>query len=445
MRLSLRYRLVAIVPLIALGSCTQRHLGSGVILWESPEYPFRSGEVVEVLEESYIEDTYLVRYAEGEEGIVLPTWRVRFFPKSERATSFAEQYAAYRDNYAFSQRDGLPIRQEANQEAKILYKIRKGELLKVLGRGEQLESAGAYEDYWYEVLTEDGTLGFSFGYLLTNFATEDDPKKEIARLLQYDPFLDMFMTSVWRPEYFWEMILSRKIDLSRFRNDVGLFPDRESKTISLVTHTFSTSFKYEKIERVGSDRYVFADSGFRVLAQSDERISVSYQIGGQNVSTTFVIVKEDIPEIIGQERERRKRVYRSLLQKGNMLRSEAYGDIVLQDDMSFVWRGFDKMPPRVFVREVEGPGEVDFPYFLSGELEKTYDGVISFRFREYTEEETTSFLYKLVADGVQFVFARQESFEKNEIASVGSSPLVVFFRFLSLVESVVNDDGESGR
>ena len=428
-------RCALILSSVLLGcSCTPSYVGYGVFLWSAPEYPFVTGEVVEILDESRIDETYLVTLGGEEEAVLVPTWRVRHFSKPDRARTFTLEYGAYYTIYAFSQRDGLPVRDKPSQEARILYKLQKGQLLKVLRRSEQPETVGAYRDHWYEVLTEDGYQGFCFGYLLTSFSTESDPGEEIARLLEHDPFLDMFLITEWRPEYYWEMITSQKIDLSRFSDEIGLFPEPENGIVRIVTAHYASIFEYERIERVGTDRYVFADSGLRMRALSQNRISVSHQIAGQNVSSVFVQVRESIPKIIQGELERRELVYESFLLRGNMLRSEAYGDIVLDEDLHFFWRGFEKMPAGVFPTDVNGKGTIEFALFLSEDLESDYGGVISFVFDEHPAGPATNFIYTFTGDGVRFIFVRKENIERHEVQDSGSSPLVIYFRFLSLVE-----------
>ena len=73
----------------------------------------------------------------------------------------------YADNaatYASVKLDGLPCRAEPVNTAKQVYRLRKGEVIKILYKGEgQKPMAGktALEGDWYRILTDDGTMDLS--------------------------------------------------------------------------------------------------------------------------------------------------------------------------------------------------------------------------------------------------------------------------------------------
>ncbi len=190
---------LAVALSIALSSCV-RNIGYGLVLWAGEESPIHTGEILPVQQESKIQSTYLIRLPGTKELAEVPTWRMRLFATKEEALQGAEEYAPYQNMYAYSQRDGLPLREEADQEARRVYKLAEGQLVKILSRGEQQITIGNYEDYWYLVLTEDGYQGYCFGYYLPVFSPSGDPKEEVEELMAQDPMLEALLGTDWRPE-----------------------------------------------------------------------------------------------------------------------------------------------------------------------------------------------------------------------------------------------------
>jgi hypothetical protein len=429
--LSLLILCTALAP--ALNSCA-RNIGYGLVLWAGEESPVQTGEILPVQQESQVQSTYLIRLPDTKELTELPTWRMRLFDSKEEALLGAEEYAPYQDMYAYSKRDGLPLREEADQEARRVYKLAEGQLVKVLSRGEQKDTIGNYEDYWYVVLTEDGYQGYCFGYYLPVFRTSGDPKSEAEVLMARDPMLETLLGTDWRPEYFQEMVEKGRIDLTTFGTDFGFFADPEQRQIRLITGKRSYSWSYERLENVGANRYVFegpevGSGGIRINMQSDRRIVCTYSVGDQVLSSVFIAFDEDIEEIVTQEMERRERLAQIFSSRSRVLRSSAYGDIYLEEEMRFRWEDFSRLGEQIFLKGVRGGGTVDFPFYLSDRLSGSFDGVITFRFDEYERDQGASFLYSFESTGVRFEFVRPQGIENLEVVRRDNSPLVIFFNY----------------
>jgi len=425
--------IAALATITALSSCGGRIIGYGLVLWGGPEVSLETGQIVRIQQESQIQNAYLIRKT-GKELIEVPTWRIRLFPDMQQATKGAEEYAAFENVYAYSQRDGLPIREQADPEARRVYKLAEGQLVKVLSRGEAKVNISNLEDYWYEVLTEDGYRGYCFGYYLPVFTTEGDPKVEVADLMARDPMLEILLETTWRPEFFQEMVDKARIDLTVFGSQFGLFFEAEEKQVRLVTGKRSRIFKYEQVENVGANRYVFVSpeagaTDWRVNMQSKQRIVLTYSRADQVLSTVFIDFTDDIEEIVVAEQERRQTLYESFASRGRRLESSAYGRISLQEEMRFEWRDYGRLGRQIFAAEVQGSGSVDFPYYLSSELAGSFDGVISFRFKEYRKDQSTSFLYAFDNSGVRFEYLSPENIENLEAVRRAISPLVIYFNF----------------
>lgn len=374
------------LPALLLVACGPTPLGYGVVLW-SDGGALPAGAVILVLEESSIENRYLVRPGAAERGaepVPVARWRVRVFPEPEQAAAFAAGYAPFAASYGYAARNGLPVRAAASATADIVYKLRAGEVTKVLERSAQPEQVGVYENYWYEVLAADGTVGYTFGEFLPVFESGGDPHAEAARLLAEDATLEQLLATVWRPDEFRAMVVTGRYDLNRFRAEYGLFPDPAAQVFRLVTAAGTREFAYESIERVGDGRYVLlledTVSRLRLTLQSATRLAVTYADGARTVTRIFAALRSDVTELIAAERARRDQRYARLLARGATWRSTGYGTIELDADSGYRWRGFQALVPGLVPAGLPGTGRVDFRYAPGEELAGRYDAVITFLF-----------------------------------------------------------------
>ena len=413
---------------LLLSACT-RGQGYGVVLWAEKDGPLLNGEVVRVAPKARTEGKLLVRSRRLKGSFEVDAWRVRVFPARSKAEAEEERYEAYRDLYAFARREGLPLREQPNQEARRVYRLREGELVKVLERGEAKVKVGVYEDYWYRVLSQDGSEGWCFGRFLPVFQAAGDPQEQAARLVAQDPLLEALTSTTWRPEYFQEMAAGGRIDLERFRPEIGFFIDASRNLASLVLPGFSRSWEYQEIRSVGPGRYLIAGPELRVAMSSRDRLVLSYYRKEQAVSQVFINFTGELEQLIKSEVERRKTRFREFFDRGPVMSSGGYGRIRLQEGSRFTWEGFGRLGEQVFLRPVQGGGTVDFPYHLSAELRARYDGVITFRFDEYAPGEGTSFLYKFDESGVRFEYLSLRYIQDQEAVGVNPAPLVVYFSF----------------
>ena len=373
---------------LALVSCGERSVGTGVVLW-SDGGPLATGALVDVVEESTIEDRYLVRVASADRRQdplpVAPRWRVRVFADPEQAAAFAARYADFVDVYAYAARRGLPVRAQASATAGIVYKLREQEVTKVLERGAEPEQVGSFENYWYHVLTEDGTEGFTFGEFLPLFESTGDPRADAVRLHTADPGLERVLGTAWRPEEYLSMVRRRRFDLLRLRPEYGLFPDPEAGVFRLVTAQREREFPYREIERVGDDRYVLAEEGgdgspARFTVRGNGALAFSYVDDGRLITEVFVDLQADVEELIAAERARRERLFANLLRRGPLLRSGGYGTIELTAEGRFRWQGYEALVPRWVPAGLPGTGVVDFRYALGAPLRGSYDVAVTLLF-----------------------------------------------------------------
>jgi len=414
-------------PLL-LGSCS-RGQGFGVVLWAPQEGSLANGDQVSVVRLSEEAGTITVRSKPVKGTVELDSWRLRLVSSREQARGEAEAYAPYAATYAYAQRDGLPLREEPDQEARRVYKLREGQVVKVLARGEQQALIATYQDYWYRVLTDDGFEGWCFGYFLPVFQSAGDPLSEAAVLKARDPLLDALLSTPWRPEYFREMLDNGRIDLERFKPEIGFFLDAARRQALLALPGFRQSWDYREIANVGPSRYVIAGPELRVTMSGPDRLVLTYPRKEQQLAQVFINFTEDLDGLIEAEKARRLALFQEFLRRGPAMTSSAYGRIRLEEGLRFSWEGFGRLADQVFLRPVAGEGVVDFAYHLSKELASGFDGVITFRFAEYGPEQGSSFLYKFEGAGARLVFLRAAAIRDTEAVNLDASPLVIYFSF----------------
>ena len=460
-----RSRLASLVGVaLALTACSPRPVGFGVALVESVVgggEAFAAAERLVVMAESEIEDTYRVvtlsRAGERTDVRQLPSlqrWRARVFATQAEADAFADGYATLAATYGYADRNSLPVRAESRATATIVYRLREAELVKIIARSAQQESVGEYENYWYEVLTEDGTAGFTFGEFLPVFESSGDPAADVARLRDADPMLDRVLATTWRPEFFRDMVASGRVDLLRVRPEIGLFPRAAQQTIELRLEDAALDFRYDHIERRGEGLYILrgvtvssASSGCctadpvgtdpRLTVLPGGRLSVSYTSDGRLVTPVFVDLGMPLSDLIATERARRDVLYADLLRRATRLSSSAYGTIELRADRTFTWAGARALQPRLLpagtlAAGTSPTGEVDFRYHMEPSLSDQFDGVLTFAFAAPgladADRPELNALYAYDPTGVRLVVAADPD-EDLTVDGASRSALVIYFAF----------------
>jgi hypothetical protein len=416
------------LPLLVLSSCGPRAIAWGLVLWGDSTGPFATGAVVAITRDSQISDTYLVAVKGERQTREFAKGRVRKFAHRAEATAAAENLRQWLTTWAFSRKEDappLPVREEANANAKTVYRLRYHQLLKVVGRSADPVEVKPYTDYWYAVVTEDGYTGWCFGHFLKVFTAEGEPSAEQERLLSEDDILELILGTTWRPDYFRKMINDGRIDLHSFREDIGLFPDPENRTFRLVLTRETLEFPYQRIERSGTTTYAAVGTDLRITVLDEERISVSFRQGEQQAGGLYTALAEDVAEVIAGELQRRQDLFDKLRSAGATLTSGSYGVIRLEEGMRFTWQGFERLVPSLIGAKAEGTGKVDFPYHVGKELAGQYDGTITLQFDD--GETEVSFLVKNASGGVRLTSLGRDGFSELDAVRVGISPVVIFF------------------
>ena len=411
---------------LGLAGCNRR-IGHGVILWSDQE-GLPTGAVTDILSESQIRHSYIVQIKGTKDRFELPTWRVRFFEKADPAENFAADYEEWTSVYAFTDRASLPMREQPDASSERVYKLREGQEIKVLGRGDLVE-VGRFEGYWYKVLTGDGVEGYTFDAYLTVYSLNDKQEMVVQNEKDTsDPQLENFFSSQWRPEIFQDMLTRHQIDLKQFRSDYGLFIDREARTITLNTNERSVQSTFDGVTRIGANRYDFAGTSFRITINNENFISVQYKHEGLEISEAFIKLSEDVDEVIAAERTRREELLQAFIDRGPEMSSQAYGTILFENSGRFTW--IDKsalISQQVLTISAGNSGRVSFEMFPDARIRSRYDGVITFHF---DNGEVADFLYSIRDSGASLLHVDSRYIENRiVITDQFFDPIQMYFTF----------------
>ncbi len=437
MRRILPRLLFPIAATLMLASCGPR-AGYGVLMWApaagaggeagASGVPLGSnGSILPLARESKIQNVYWVRPPRQLHLAEVPLWRIRAFGSRKEAERFSRDYGPLAFVYGYSLRRGLPLREAPAQDAKIVYKLDTDQVVKVVWRAERPQKAGVYTNRWFQVVTDDGSGGYCFGQYLKLFQTRSDPYEEAKTAQARDESLERILAEAWRPEYFREMIDKNRIDLRRFRDDVGLFADPLARRVRIQKLAASYQFDYRSVRKVSATTYQFEGSDLRIELLDEDRLVASYPTPERLVSEVYVSIDEDVGEIIEKERARRQEIYKPFA--GTTVSSSAYGTIEFAPDMSFTWKGYERLVPSVVPAGAGDRGRIDFRYHLDPEAARRFDGVMTFRFAALPADREVNFFYKREGAAMRLVFATPRSPDDTLLMRVSAaSSWVLFFQ-----------------
>lgn len=387
-----------------------------------------TGSVLPIYEESRLKQSYIAGGASREterETREIPAWRLRFFSGEEEAKIFAAQFDSVKDFFARVNRNALPVREQADRLSRQVYRLRQNEIIKILALSTVPFDENGLSGYWYHVLTGEGVEGYCFNYYLTLFNAKTNTVITPAQDASQDA-VAAILTSPWRPRFYREMADAGRIDLTRFRENYGLFFDDEPRQLRIALPGVSLNIPYSRVRRVSGETYIAEGSDVQMQLRADmKELSVSYPAGTGRKTDVFVAFQENVEDIIGKENERRGKVLLAFLENGNSLQSSAYGGITISETGEFTWTGYERLVPAVISAGAGASGAVEFSVFASGEAQNIYGGVITFRFAG--SRRPVNFFYRFTQQGTQLIHIPPESIEDNIVRRRPMNPLVLFF------------------
>lgn len=438
-----------------LNSCS-RSLGYSVLLWNMPQYNLCDGDVLKVLIKSNISGVYVVELptVEGSASKVeIPIWQMSPPQSKKLATEYANKISDYNLTYARVLLDGLPIRRDSDNTARQVYRLRKGEVIKVLfsgPKGSVNVHNKSVEAVWLNVLTSDGTQGWCFSLNLHLFKTdrfgESLDKEEKVVKDDGSELIASILSKVWYPENFQTIIDSRVIDTQKLHADHNLHLDRSSMTLTLRMEStlrgglIDEVWHYTGAKKIGTDEYRVNGAGLIVRPKRSDHIVISYtDASGKPEDISLVTLSTDIDAVIKKELSRRHAMLSRIIDASATFKSVNYGTLTFDeadyyaqgDDkredtpVLFTWRNKKLLNNSVLRGAAKDTGSVCVKYLLAKSLRGTFDGVLTFNFDGAKSE--VNFLYKLEENGLRLEDATLATYKSNTLTSRSVAPLVLFF------------------
>jgi len=404
-----------------LFSCSHS-LGFGVVLWSLPEEGLSDGDIVPVFIQSNINQVFVIGVPNSDKKIEVPLWQISTPEKKAQAIETAKKYKAYKNIYARVKLDGLPVRYEATNLGRQVYRLKEGEIVKVLFAGEGAPVNGLEGD-WLRVLMQDGSVGWCFSYNLSLFDETDDSFVEEEKK---DDRFETFAKKTWYPQSYQTMIQNGRINLDEMKVDYGFSINTETKIASLRLKNITKSFPFEDVEKKEDDLYQLTASPLllRIVSENQIQVTLVGDFGKQEIYA-FSTVSSPIRDIIDAEKKRRSFLLQTIINQGPSFSSSNYGLLQFLDEGSFVWTGYSLLSPSLIPSGVGSRGKVSMDYFISNDLSFYYDGVLSFRFD--SDQKEIVFLYKLEETGLRMEFVPENLIRNALISSQSQNPIILFF------------------
>lgn len=434
------FGLCVLLALFGISSCSKT-IGWGLLLWYTDDPAIPSGTVLPVYGRSNIEQLWITGIpasyrTEGKDMMEVPLSHLELLGSRGAAQRRAKEFAEYAKTYAETMQDGLPVRDLPENNSRRVYRLKRGEVVKVL---EKVEGASAIsttgtplQGEWLKIVTQNGTLGYCFSYRLSLFEHETGPllrgKREI-ELDEGDGELDLMSSRPWHPKAYGDMIASGKINLDllskRWRFDAGI----ESGAARVFLENMDLTFPYTGIKKKPDGVWVFEGSSLEADVQSKAGILVSFNDQkGMRHSVSFTVLPESLDTLIRRENERRQTLFQAVYVNGPAFHSVNYGTITFSPELRFSWNGLGSLPPGMISGAALESGAVDMGRFLEGDLAAHYTGALALVFDTVSgPHDALTFLYSLENQGLRLEHVPEEHIREGGVLRSGINPLVIYF------------------
>ena len=166
-----------------LFSC-ERYIGYGVIMLPDGNSDLETGSLIKITKESRIRETWVYNTPE-EKHVEIKKWRVEFYDNLNDAQEYIDEYNMYKDFFVIVNKNSHSMRVKPNADANLVYRLKKDQQVKVIGRTAEKVKIAKFEGYWWHLITDDGVKGWSYDSYLSIYnndelihsnATDDGPE-----------------------------------------------------------------------------------------------------------------------------------------------------------------------------------------------------------------------------------------------------------------------------
>jgi len=433
-----RFFLLTTFILILFSSCK---LGYGVLLWSTEDPVILSGTILPVYIRSNIDQVWVVGVPESyrqdkksNNKIEIPLSHLNFTNSKKKARTLAAEFEYYAPIYAENLQDGLPIRDNPDNGARRIYRLRTGEVIKILEKVEgnpPISASGApLPGDWYKVLTHNGVTGFCFSFRLKIFNHHDGPIQAVygTRVeAAPDPDLDMIFSKKWSPESYLQMINTRRININELEKNYRFDPGQDTGIAKIILPDMEMEFIYEGILPDGERAWRFEGTNLQMSLRTNTTLAVQYmEDTGLKRTLLFVALSADIEDLIMQENARRESKYAAIYNQGPVFTSNNYGTITFTQAGAFTWTGFDLLVPHIIPNDIKGEGHVYMDLFITPSFEERYNGAFTFRFNDSSKLKIR-FMYSLDNQGLRLEVLPDFAVEDITVTRRALSPVVLYF------------------
>jgi hypothetical protein len=431
------------------GSCS-RLLGYGILLWSAEDPPVPSGSVLSVYIRSNIDHVwvagipkeYLVK-GSGVDKFEIPLAKLELAGSKKKALQRAEAFAPYALIYAETLQDGLPIRETPDNGARRVYRLKQGEIVKVLGPAKGTAAVGASGDplpgEWFRVLAEDGSTGYCFSYRLRLFEHTGGSLAVVqeGESAGEDQELEQLLSKKWSAGSYAAMINAGRINLEELSRHWGFDPGQDTGLARIKDENLDRSFSYTAIRAAGSRTWRFEGTSLQMYLNSDTTLEVQFtENGGVLRSLHFAALPSEVDDLIMQETARRQGLFEVIYSQGPSYTSHNYGTLSFEQNGRFTWRGYNILVPQVIPALALEGGIVDMRLFLANSLADRYNGAFTLRFdtagaaipgSSASRAAEVDFMYTLDNQGFRIEYVPPASRDGIIVARRASAPMVIYF------------------
>jgi hypothetical protein len=367
--------------------------------------------------------------------VEIPLAHLELAKNQKAAEKRAMDFQEYARTYAETLQDGLPVRDQPENNSRRVYRLKIGEIVKVLSKAEgvsAISTTGApLPGDWLLVLTENGATGYCFSYRLRLFEHEAGPLVQEKRTIDTagDADLDSMLSRVWYPESYGKMVASGKISIETLSSGWGFDSGAESGTARVFLPNVDLKFPYNQLKKEADRVWSFEGSTLRASLRSESSLVVQFEDqNGQKRSAVFVTLPETAENIIKKENERRQALFQAIFANGPSFSSVNFGTITFTAEKRFNWDGAANLPQGMLGESALRSGSVDMGRYLEKALEGSYDGALALVFDTVsgTKDELT-FLYSMEPQGLRLEYVPKANLNGLTVTRSDSSSLILYF------------------
>jgi hypothetical protein len=414
-----------------------------MLLWSTEDPDIPSGTILPVYIRSNIDQVWVAGIPEvyrptkrdGLDKFEIPLPQLELVGGRGAALRRAEEFKEYALFYAETLQDGLPIRETPDNASRRVYRLRAGEIVKVLSKGEGSPAISTTGDPlpgdWYQVLTRDGNMGYCFSYRLRFFEHRGGPLniEHTETEETEDPDLEIVLSQNWYPESYGTMAASGKFDTEELGKKWQFFPGQDSGLARIRVAELDRTFPYTSIRRDGIRSWHFEGASLQMTLRAESLLAVQYADDGGAMRTLLFVTLPTSPEnLIVQETERRNALYQNIVRQGPQFTSSNYGTLSFTANGRFVWNGNSLLVPQIIPPATPESGVVEMRLFLGPPLEGLYNGAFTLRFDSAEGGGfPVHFLYTLDSQGLRLEHISAENLDGTTVTRRAASPTIIYF------------------